>query len=117
MIITIPTNDRETIAVHTGRCREFAFYEIEEGKIISEAFKENLHAENHGDSCCGRHENNGQKHSHAEILKLLEDTDLLFYYAMGKGLRDELSDNLIPFEKAKHVNIDEILKDFIQAKP
>ena len=35
MKIAIPTNDRKTIAAHTGKCREFAFFEIENGKLIS----------------------------------------------------------------------------------
>ena len=33
MKIAIPTNDRKTIAAHTGKCREFAFFEIENGKL------------------------------------------------------------------------------------
>ena len=31
MKIAIPTNDRKTIAAHTGKCKEFAFFEIENG--------------------------------------------------------------------------------------
>jgi predicted Fe-Mo cluster-binding NifX family protein len=38
MKIIIPTNDRETIAVHTGRCKEFGFYEIENGNMVLESF-------------------------------------------------------------------------------
>lgn len=113
MIITIPTNDRKTIAVHTGRCREFAFYEIKDGKNLKEEFKENLHSYKYGDDCCGRHVHNADKKSLKEILKLLESTDLLIYYAMGKGLQQDLNDNLIPHEKAKHIDIDDILNDFL----
>ena len=39
--IVIPTNDRETIAVHICRCLEFAVYTIDKGNIITLEFEKN----------------------------------------------------------------------------
>jgi predicted Fe-Mo cluster-binding NifX family protein len=68
MKIAIPTNDRKTIAAHTGKCREFAFFEIENGKLISEKFEENLHT----------HQNLYQKiYSPVSLLKDIAPTSYL----------------------------------------
>lgn len=103
----------ETIAAHTGKCREFAFFEIENGKLISEKFKENLHAHHHEDGCCNHHHDSNEKkyHSHAEILNQLSGVDKFYYYGMGMGLRNELTENHINFEKAKYFEIGEIIEN------
>ena len=38
MKIGIPTNDRKTVEGHFGHCKEFAFFEIENGKIIDTSY-------------------------------------------------------------------------------
>ena len=114
LTIAVPTNDRETIAVHTGRSKEFALFTIENGALSKEEFLENHHAHEHGDSCCGRHSENAHKHHHTEILEIVERADVLLYYGMGKGLRDELQEHSIPFEKAKYVYLKEIVDGFLE---
>lgn len=113
MKIAIPTNDRKTIAAHTGKCTEFAFFEIENGKLVSESFEKNLHAHHHEDGCCSHHHShdNHEKHHHhhAEILTQLSEVNKLYYYGMGMGLRNELTANNINFERAKFFEIKEIL--------
>ena len=64
MKIAIPTNDRKTIAAHTGKCKEFAFFEIVDGKLVSENFEENLHSHHHENGCCSHnhhHDRNEKK--------------------------------------------------------
>ena len=107
MKIIIPTNDRKTIAAHTGRCKEFGFYEIENGNMVSESFVPNPHQ--HQDEGCCRTHSGEQHHDHRELVELFSKGDLLMYYAMGKRLRTELMDEGIPFEKASSVNISEII--------
>ena len=87
---------------------EFAFFEIENGKLISEKFEENLHAHHHEDGCRNHHHhhhahdsNQNKHHHHAEILTQLSGVDKFYYYGMGMGLRNELTENHINFEKAK----------------
>lgn len=108
MKIIIPTNDRKTIAVHTGRCKEFGFYEIENGNVISKDFIPNPH-EHQDEGCCANHSGEHQ-HNHKELVELFSKADLLVYYAMGKRLRDELEVNNIPFQKASSINLPEILQ-------
>ena len=114
MKIIIPTNDRKTIAAHTGRCKEFGFYEIENGNMVSESFVPNPHQ--HQDEGCCRTHSGEQHHDHRELVELFSKGDLLMYYAMGKRLRTELMDEGIPFEKASSVNISEIIDVVLKQK-
>ena len=107
MKIIIPTNDRKTIAVHTGRCKEFGFYEIENGNMVYETFVTNPHQ--HQDEGCCRTHLGEQHHDHRELVELFSKGDLLMYYAMGKRLRTELMDEGIQNKKAPSVNISEII--------
>lgn len=50
-------------------------------------------------------------HSHAEILNQLSGVDKFYYYGMGMGLRNELTENHINFEKAKYFEIGEIIEN------
>lgn len=38
MKIGLPTNDRETVESHFGHCKEFALYDIENGKVINTSY-------------------------------------------------------------------------------
>ena len=53
MKIAIPTNDRKTIAAHTGKCKEFAFFVFFNGNVVSTKYEVNAHSQHYGDSCCG----------------------------------------------------------------
>lgn len=112
MIIAIPTNDRQTIAVHTGRCKEFALFEIENGKLVSQNFETNTYFHENDKGCCGRHSGEYHQHNHDDIVTIISKADKLLYYAMGKRLRNELTEKNIHFEKAKYIYLDEILNDF-----
>jgi predicted Fe-Mo cluster-binding NifX family protein len=115
MKIIIPTNDRETLAVHTGRCKEFGFYEIEKEKMVSESFVPNPHQ--HQDEDCFRTHSGEHYHDdHSELVELFSKGDLLMYYAMGKRLRTELKNNEIPLEKASSVSIPEIIDAVLKQK-
>lgn len=110
MKIAIPTNDRKTVAAHTGKCKEFAFYVIENGKLVSKNYEPNLHSHNHGEGCCGRHSGEVHHH-HDELIEIISKADLLLYLGMGKGLREDLEKESIKIEKAKFIYIEEILAD------
>ena len=101
MKIVIPTNDRKTVAAHTGKCKEFAFFEIENGKVISTNYEVNSHSHHHGESCCGRHSEEKQQHNHKDLIEIISKADLLLYFGMGKGLREDLDKE----------NIEEILSE------
>ena len=111
MKIVIPTNDRKTVAPHTGKCKEFAFFEIENGKVISTNYEVNSHSHHHGESCCGRHSEEKQQHNHKDLIEIFSKADLLLYFGMGKGLREDLDKENIKTEKAKFIYIEEILSE------
>jgi len=114
MKIIIPTNDQETIAVHTGRCKEFGFYEIKNGNVVSETFVPNPD-QHQNEGCCRTHSGE-HHHCHRELVELFHKGDLLMYYTMGKRLRTELEENKILFEKASSVSIQEIIGAVLKQK-
>ena len=108
--IVIPTNDRETIAVHIGRCLEFAVYTIDKGNIVALEFEKNnlshLNGKNAGKNSqgiCG----------HQEIVRLFFGTDLILYYTMGKNFRKLLDENSLPYQKAKSIYMKEIIREIL----
>jgi predicted Fe-Mo cluster-binding NifX family protein len=108
--IIIPTNDRETIAVHIGRCLEFAVYTVDKGNVIALEFEKNnlshLNGKNAGkdsQGICG----------HQEIVRLFYGADLILYYTMGKNLRKLLDENGLPYQKAKSIYMKEIIKEIL----
>ena len=106
MKIVIPTNDRKTVAPHTGKCKEFAFFEIENGKVISTNYEVNSHSHHHGESCCGRHSEEKQQHNHKDLIEIISKADLLLYFGMGKGLREDLDKENIKTENTNYPLID-----------
>lgn len=109
MTIIIPTNDRETIAIHIIRCREFAKYEIEGGKIISQEFFKN----NYLHSAEEYFKNNKESCHLKEMIQFFKTVDFITYYAMGKKLKEKLNVNKILYQKAKSVYLEEILKELL----
>ena len=108
--IVIPTNDRETIAVHIGRCLEFAVYTIDKGNIVALEFEKNIHSHSDG--------KNAGKNSrgicgHQEIIRLFSNAYLILYYTMGKNLRKLLDENGLPYQKAKSIYIKEIIREIL----
>ena len=105
--ICIPTNDRKTIAQRTGRTKEFACYEVENGEIMKLYFVENPHHEH-------EHEDGEEEeHHHNEIIEILEDVDVFVVKAVGKHLRQDLIDANVNFVRTNKDNLDEIIKKHI----
>ena len=111
MKIVIPTNDRKTVAPHTGKCKEFAFFETENGNVVSTKYEVNSHSHHYGESCCGRHSVEKQQHNHKDLIEIISKADLLLYFGMGKGLKADLDKENIKVEKAKFIYIEEILSE------
>ncbi len=131
MKITFPTNDRKTIAKRTGRCKEFAVYEIENNEVQNIEYLINTHdhhdhghghgrgdghGHGHGDGHGhGRHDHaKGEgEHSHEDIGALLNDTDVLIVGRVGKFMKKALIDFGIKFNLSKKINIDEALEEYL----
>ncbi len=88
MKIAIPTSDRTNIHERTGRAAYFAVATIEDLNMVNIEYRENpphQHSKDGG-------------HSHAALVKLISDCDLMLVKAIGQQLRDELDEAGIAYE-------------------
>lgn len=65
--IAVPTNDRKTLAERSGRAKEFAVAEVENGQITNISYRENQHEHNHD------HSHGDHAHGHQDIVDALHD--------------------------------------------
>ncbi len=107
MKIAIPTNDRKTITIRTGRAKEFAVFVKENGKIISEKYLANKHEQHKHDG-----ERKEDEHSHKEIIDLIADVDLLVIKQIGKFMKVDIELVKIKYEFTEETDITEILKNY-----
>ena len=120
MKISFPTNDRKTIAKRTGRCKEFAIYNLADSKIIDISYHENNHEHHehgngHGDGH-GHHDHKkgDGEHSHAEIGKILKDVDVLIVGRVGKFMKKALEGFGIRYQLTKKTDIQEVVDEFLE---
>ena len=74
MKIAIPTNDKTTIAGHTGHAELFMVITLEDEKVVNTEFRKNPragqehheHSHEHGEGGCGCGNNHEHKHEHSE---------------------------------------------------
>lgn len=107
--IIIPTNDRETIAIHIGRCLELAIYTLDKGNIIALEFAKRNHSQ---PDRKGATKKSGVDCGHKELIRLFADADQIMYYAMGKNLKKLLDQNSLPYQKVNSLYLTEIIKQF-----
>jgi len=119
MKISFPTNDRKTIAKRTGRCEEFAIYEIENSEIKNIEYLKNTHEHHdHGGGHGNDHGHHSHKkgegeHSHKETMEILKGIDILIVGRLGKYMKKGLTDNNIKYNLTKKPGIDEALEDYM----
>jgi predicted Fe-Mo cluster-binding NifX family protein len=120
MKITFPTNDRESIAKRTGRCKEFAVYEIEDHTVKNIEYLINTHDHDHdhnhdhGDGHGSHDHAKGEgEHSHEDIGEMLKDTDILIIGRVGKFMRKALEEFGINYHVSKKQKIEEALKEYL----
>jgi len=109
MKIAIPTNDKETITSRTGRCKEFAVYEIENSIAKNIDYLENNHEHNHDHEHGEEHE-----HSHSNVIELLKNIDLLVVVKVGKHMKNDLVEGNVNFSITEEKNIVNILNNIIK---
>jgi predicted Fe-Mo cluster-binding NifX family protein len=65
--IAAPTNNRIALAERSGRAKEFAVVEIENGQVSNISYRENHHEHNHD------HSQGDHAHGHQDIVEALHD--------------------------------------------
>jgi predicted Fe-Mo cluster-binding NifX family protein len=129
MIIAIATNDRETIAKRTGRAEEFAFFTIEDDKIIQTVYQKNTHEhhdherneghhrqgqERHGYGHGYGHGHNHDNHTHDEVVKQLKEVTIFLVRAVGKNMKRDLDKGNIPYKLVKGEKLSEIISNYLK---
>ncbi len=103
MKVAFPTNDRKTIAERTGRCKEFAIFDVVNSNITIN-YVANHHEHHEHD------ENKEHEHSHDEAMGILADVDLLIVKKIGKHMKSDLDKNNIKYKKVDEIEINNIIK-------
>lgn len=81
MKIAIPTNDRETIALRSGRAEEFAIIEFNDSGIVNTEYLINGHElTHHGE---GHNHDDNESHGHDDIVQLLNGIDMVLGHKFG----------------------------------
>ncbi len=107
MKIAIPTNDRKTLAERTGRAKEFAIFNIENGKITDVKYETNTHEHHSHEEGEEHHE-----HSHADIVEALKEADILLVTKIGKHMKADLDAGGIKYKKVNEKSIDVVLQSY-----
>lgn len=99
MKIAIPTNNRIDIAERTGRAKEFAVYDISEGKTNPE-YRENTHEHNHDAD---------DNHSHSDLTNLLNDVKKIYGKRFGKHFKRDMNEAGIELETTEFNKLKDLL--------
>lgn len=92
--IAVATNDQRRVTGHIGKCKAFAVYEINEGKIIGKEIRENFFTNHrrmdqdqlhHAHIAGGQGEGGRHRHSHTHLIEGLKDCNYLI--SRGGGWR------------------------------
>jgi predicted Fe-Mo cluster-binding NifX family protein len=108
MLIAIATNDRENIALRTGRAKEFAIFSIENKTIIAIDYQENDHQHHEHN----KHEG-GHNHNHDEVVAQLKNVNVFLVHKVGKHMKKDLEKGNIPYQLVNGTNIEEIIASYI----
>lgn len=93
MRIAIASDDGVHVAMHTGRCRGFVVYEVDDGVARRTEYRENRFTE-HALGRCGDHaaqEPASSHHSHAPLVGALADCAALVTRGLGPRLVADLA--------------------------
>ncbi len=110
MKIGIASDDRKSIAQHFGRTLGFVIAEIEDGKILSEEYRENnfsMHMQQ------GEQQHGAHGHSHSAILDALADCDVVLARGMGRRIYDDLRGANIQSVITDQITVDGAFQAFI----
>lgn len=105
MKIAIPTSDRLTVFKRSGRTKEFAICEIENGSWDFLEFRINPHQHE-------EHNHDNQEHNHQDILQALKDCDALLVWAVGPHFKEDFDAANIPIYKTKEEDLKEAISRF-----
>jgi predicted Fe-Mo cluster-binding NifX family protein len=104
MKVAIPSDNRETITKRTGQSKGFMVYNIVDKRITGTEFRENS---------MGQHDEEAE-HSHAEIIELLKDVDILLVAAIGKYMKRDVENSPIKYQMVREEKLTQIMDNFLK---
>ncbi len=107
MRIAIPTTDRINLFIRTGRAKEFAIYDVENGISNFVEFRENPHTHHEHDE-----EEHDHDHSHNDVVGSLKDCDSLLVKTAGQHFRKDFDKADIPLFQTKLTVLEDIINVF-----
>jgi predicted Fe-Mo cluster-binding NifX family protein len=100
MRVAVPSDDKQRIAPHTGRCLGFAIYSVQgkqAQKLEYRKFKSEHHSQehdeqgvDHGAHNCSHGLHGDSGHSHGGLLEAVHDCDVFLAIGMGPRLVNDL---------------------------
>ena len=106
MKIAIPTNDRVSIAVRSGRASEFAIIEFDGSNMLNTNYLVNEHEHTHHSE---RH-NDDESHGHDDIVQLLSDIDIVIGKKFGPHFARDFHNAGIKMKLTKKEFISEVIE-------
>ena len=92
MMIAVASDDQQTIASHTGRCRGFVVFDIRDGQATRREYRENRFT-GHAHGQCDGHEHGEHEghHSHGPLIDALGDCCAVVTRGLGPRLVTDLT--------------------------
>ena len=91
MKIAVATTDGVSLSPHFGRSAGFIIFEVEGAEIRDRQLRTNQHTPHAQGLCQGEEHAAGHHHSHAGILSLLNDCQVVLCGGMGMGASQALT--------------------------
>jgi len=103
MKVAIASDDKTLISRHFGKALGFVIFDIQNDKIISKSYRENI-GKNSGE--CG-------SCNHSAMINNIKDCDVVISYGMGQRIYSDLIKNKITPLVTEEDNVEEALKKFL----
>jgi len=106
MKIAVPTNDQDTITPRSGRTKGFLVFTIDNSVVTDSEYRVNPHKHDH---------EKGEKHdhSHGDMVKALEDCEVMVGNRVGSHLKKDLDDADISFFVSKKKKVTDAVHEFL----
>jgi predicted Fe-Mo cluster-binding NifX family protein len=115
--IAIATNDQKRVTGHIGRCRGFAVYEINDGKILNSEVRENLFTQHRRSGQGHQHRGEGEgRHSHENLINGLKDCSYLISSGGGWRVVEDLKQHNITTLFTNEELIENAVNKFIKGE-
>ena len=106
MKIAIASDDKNLISHHFGKALGFVVFDIQNNKIVSKSYRENI-GKNSGE--CG-------SCNHSTMINNIKDCEVVISYGMGQRIYADLINNKIKPIVTEEDNVEDALKKYLKNK-